>query len=543
MEVQIVADTLNTRIWPSNGTTYEFPEQTADLPPTPNTGICFSGGGTRALSAALGQLRGLTSLGVMGNVRYISCVSGGSWASAPYTYYVSGPANDSELLGPITSPQNISMAVLAVLSQTCLGYTATQSLSGAITAGKLLGIADDQLWIFAVGVTYFFPFGLFPYPNTAYFSLDAATVADIQNRNASLAGAKFFTVRTDAPRPYLIVNSSLLGPASLAPYWSESLVVFEYTPLYVGSPAGMEVTYNPDIGPPQTRLVGGGFIEPFAMGSSAPADAPSNGFVNVGAPPAPFTLVDASGTSSSAFVGIIEEATSDLSPQQPYWPVTNSGGEPTEVFAFGDGGLLDNLGLISLLLRQVETIVVFINTETKLNTGYDPTKGPPSSTDIDNDTPPLFGYGSGVTANNQVFNQSDFVTLVQNLQAAKNAGGATMTTITHEVLENKWWGLPGGGTVTICWVYLDRATNWESQLGDPDVLAAIMTGNQPNPSGPFRYFPNYLTVDEDPGVLPSLVVLTNEQVNLLADLTCWDVTENADTFTSLLAPPPSNTHT
>ena len=528
--------TFNTRIWPSSGTDYTFPEQTANLPATPNTGVCFSGGGTRALASALGQLRGLTGLGLMGNVRYISCVSGGSWAAAPYTYYASGPANDSEFLGPITSPQNINMAGLATLPQTCLGYTATQTLSGAIVAGKLLGVPDDQLWIFAVGVNYFFPFGLFPYPNPAYFSLDAATVADIHKRNSSLSGATFYTVRTDAPRPYLIVNSCILGPASLAPYWIESLVIFEYTPLYVGSPYSLEVTYHDDFGPPQNRLVGGGFIEPFAMGSSAPVAPPSGGLANVGSPPGPFSLVDASGTSSSAFVGEIEELTSAISPQQPYWPVTNSGGEPTEVYAFGDGGLLENLGLISLLLRQVETIVVFINTETKLSLSYVPTS-PPTGTDIDSDTPPLFGYGTGAMANNQVFAQSDFVTLVQNLQNAKKAGGAVMTTITHTVLENKWWGLAGGFKVTICWVYLDRAANWESQIGDLDVQAAIVAGNQVPPSGPFRYFPNYLTIDEDPGVLPSLVSLTKEQVNLLADLTCWEVTENADTFKALLAPP------
>src|SRR4030095_7230959 len=254
---------------------------------------------------------------------------------------------------------------LPIFPQTCLGYTATQSLSGAIVAGKLLGVPDDRLWIFAVGVNYFFPFGLFPYPSPSYFSLDAATVADIQSRNFSLAGARFYTVRTDVPRPYLIVNSCILGPASLAPYWTESLVIFEYTPLYVGSPSALEVTYHGDFGPDQNHLVGGGFIEPFAMGSSAPVDPPSGGLAIVGSPPAPFSLVDASGTSSSPFVGDIEELTSAISPQQPYWPVTNSGGEPTEVFAFGDGGLLENLGLISLLLRQVEIIVVFTNTETK----------------------------------------------------------------------------------------------------------------------------------------------------------------------------------
>ena len=534
----MTADSMNTRIWISNGTDYVFPEQTANLPATPNTGVCFSGGGTRALTAAMGQLRGLTSLNLMGNIRYISCVSGGSWAAAPYTYYTSGPANDAELLGPITPPRKITMAGLAHLPKTCLGHTATQSLSGAIVAGILKGVCDDQLWIFAVGVTYFHPFGLFAHHPSSYFSLDADTVADIKRRNPSLADATFYTVRTDAPRPYLIVNSSLVGPASQAPYSSESLVGFEYTPLYVGSPFALNVTYRPDFGSPETCLVGGGFIEPFAMGSSAPADAPSGGSVDVDPPPAPFTLPDASGTSSSAFVGIIEKVTSDLSPQQRYWPVTNTGGLPTRDFAFGDGGLLENLGLIALLLRQVTTIVVFINTETKLSMTYVPTKkNPPTATEFDNDTPPLFGYGSGPTANNQVFKKADFVKLVTNLQNARRAHNTAITTIKHTVLENDWWGLKGGWDVTICWVYLDRVKKWERKL-KPEVKAAIVAGNASTPSGPFRDFPNYLTIDEDPGILPSLVQLTKEQVNLLADLTCWDITQNSDTFTELLAPTP-----
>ena len=43
-------------------------------------GVCFSGGGSRALSATMGQLRGLRALGVLDDVLFISSVSGGTWA-------------------------------------------------------------------------------------------------------------------------------------------------------------------------------------------------------------------------------------------------------------------------------------------------------------------------------------------------------------------------------------------------------------------------------------------------------------------------------
>ncbi|NEQ99214.1 MAG: hypothetical protein F6K30_21265 [Cyanothece sp. SIO2G6] len=51
----------------------------------PNTGICFSGGGTVSAALVPGYLKALEELGLMQYVRYISGVSGGTWGSAPYT--------------------------------------------------------------------------------------------------------------------------------------------------------------------------------------------------------------------------------------------------------------------------------------------------------------------------------------------------------------------------------------------------------------------------------------------------------------------------
>ena len=61
-------------------------------PPTPgNVAICISGGGSRSLSAGLGQLRALRHLTVgeddlIALSKAIATVSGGSWVGSTFVY-------------------------------------------------------------------------------------------------------------------------------------------------------------------------------------------------------------------------------------------------------------------------------------------------------------------------------------------------------------------------------------------------------------------------------------------------------------------------
>ncbi|MEM1323055.1 MAG: hypothetical protein AAGG75_22510, partial [Bacteroidota bacterium] len=129
-----------TRLWINKGTDFEFAEK--QLGVKQRTGVCFSGGGTRSLSATMGQLRGLQSLQLIDKVDYISCVSGGSWASALFTYYKSnpqgtqGPISDADFLGPVVAPHDIMVNPphdptknwLGTADPKRLGTTATNSL-------------------------------------------------------------------------------------------------------------------------------------------------------------------------------------------------------------------------------------------------------------------------------------------------------------------------------------------------------------------------------------------------------------------------------
>ena len=522
---------LSARIWLDGGAGHGFPErETGRLGGTTNSGICFSGGGMRSLSATMGQLRGLTSLGLIPCVRYISCVSGGARAGIDYTYYRRGARDDGEFLGPVIPPEKIDWASLARLEPSCVGYLATKDPTATMFLLHQQGVPSHRLWTQAAGIEYLAPFGLFDPNDPAFFALDAAQVVEIRRRNPGLRDATFYTVRSEAPRPYLIAHGVFVVPAALSPFRQYQLVDIEYTPLYVGNPHALEVDYESLSGRRQEVLVGGGFLEAFAFGSPKPLGSAHRGLVEVEAPARPFELADVSGTATASFSAAHHNLFGAFSPQLPYWPVTPRREARTTLFNFGDGGDLEDYGIISLLLRRVENIAVFINTGTPLNLAYEPSR-PPGEDDVDYNLGPLFGYPTATQPDNQVFAKSRWSPLIRALQAAKSDGRTVMTTTELEVLPNRWWGVAGGGRARVLWIYNDRVADWESRL-EPStgIRRAIEVGNAAG-EGPFKDFPTYPVSGEN---RPGSLALTPEQINLLADLSCWNVTDNADVFEDLL---------
>ena len=522
---------METRIWISQGTNFLFPEREPGiLPDTSDSAICFSGGGMRALTATMGQLRGLDRIEVMSRIRYLSSVSGGARAAIVYTYYRRGATDDAQLLGPITRPEDITLCSLSDLNPGNLGVLATKDPTQTMFLLSNQGVPSDQLWAQAAGLNYLASFGLYDPYDSAYFSLDERSIGAIKRRNPELAGATFYPVRTGVSRPYLVVQAVFVVPTALSPYRQAPLVNLEFTPLYGGSPYSMDVRYEALSGEQRTINIGGGYIEPIALGSDAPATAPRQGLVRVEAPARQLTLADVSGTATASYSALNNNFLGAFSPQWPYWPVREGGIAETIAFNFGDGGNLEDYGLISMLRRKVSRIAVFINTDTELNLDYDPST-PPTFEDIDPNLPPLFGYPNVYLPSNQVFARSEFAPLVRALQAAKRSGRTVMATTELESLDNEWWGLRAGHRATICWVYNDRVADWERLIpSETGIPAAIEAGNGPQPCGPFRYFPHYrVTGQNSPGSL----ALTPQQVNLLADLSCWNIVENAASFHSL----------
>lgn len=517
-----------------------FPEQRLGLhADRPSVGLCFSGGGSRSLSASMGQYRALTELGLMDKVRVIGSVSGGTWASFIYTYYREGASNDAELLGPVTPPEKITMESLhEPLPRSCMGYVATQKFDRTV----LRDLREDPLpevWVRMIGELMLAPFGLYDPARPRTISLDQTVVERIlarQSESAGLSADDFVVARPG--RPFLVANACLIAPKEIGGLHTENPVLLEYTPLYVGSPKAMRVTYDPRRGEPIHVELGGGFIEPFGAGGEGPTEIGPSGFVELSPPIRAYTTDFIVGTSSAAPAGILEELPGfthlrDLTPDAPYWPVRHGAVPGTRLFDVGDGGVLENYGLISLLLRRIETVVVFINTSIPLNLDYDPS-GPIGKKDIDTYLPALFGVRDPslgtATQNNQVFAASDYVKLVHELQAAKRRGDAVMAVTPLTTVANEWWGVPAGQRVRVCWMYLDRCAKWEARL-DETVRGKIERGNHHHLfAGPFKRFPHYNTLSEIP---LRLIELTDAQVRLLADLTCWCVTSEAERLEQL----------
>lgn len=536
--------TFTTNVWYSDGTTYTWPEQQAGV--QPKVGICFPGGGTRALCATMGQLRGLLSFDFLKNVDYISCVSGGSWAATAFSYYQAGATSDAELLGPITDPAHITLDGLSNVPTSSLGWGATQDLGDALDAAHDAGVPDDLLWAAAIGKVFFARFGLYDPSHPSYFSLDAATVAKIRAANPSLASANFHVVRQPSTykMPYLLINATIDGPTATAPYNPDQLVMITYSPLYSGVPFQQTISYpfakSGAIKVSVQALVGGGFIESFAWGCNAPTAPATNGAVTVDAPSSVFGLVDASGTSSSAFAAIFEKIKQldGLLPEQNYWPPVASGMQPAaQRFDFGDGGNLENYGIIPLIMRGVKKVLLFINTETPLSLSYDPTTGTATEDDLDSNFPALFGipvtsiFDSAGIDYNQVFPSTDYAPLVQALQALKQKGESMVVTKTHTIQANPYWGVPAGATIDVLYVYLDQVLSWKSQINDDWVQLQLDLGDV----GELPHFPNYKTIDETAIPPWSLTELSPKQVNLLADLTCWVVCNSQSTIQSFIA--------
>jgi len=516
---------LTTRTWRSQGTAFSFAErEDGVLPPGPNTGVCFSGGGARSHAATVGQLRGLTALGLMDQVRYLSCVSGSSWPCTPYTFYC-GDEGDEALLGAVARPEQLSLETLGNLGALSLLAGATKDFQ-AVLIGLAEGLATppELLWIRAVGETFLAPYGLFDPERPACFSFNDATVTAIRRDNPQLADAPFHTAR--AGRPFLVITSSIVWPYNL--FEAEQLVSCEYTPLYVGSPL-MQTLDATLLGIPRSRVVGGGYLEPFAFGSPAPADGPdADGRIRVAPPGRPFTLADASGTSSSAFSALLDRFDCTLlSPHVSCWPFTGAA-VAAERTVFADGGNLENLGLLALLRRRVDRLIVFVNTSVALNPQYDPTCEPGPG-DVEAALAQLFD-GTGPGSRNRVFARDDYARLVGMLQDAKRAGTTVMATITLHVQRNDWWGIDGGWPATICWVYNDRVPLWEQRL-PADLRARIADGQPPASTGPLLGFPHYKTDFEN---RHELVQLTPLQADLLGHLSCSNVVDNAAAFASIL---------
>ena len=291
-----------------------------------NVGLCLSGGGTRACSAGMGQLRALATIqangtSLLSQIKALSTVSGGSWLGVPYQYMPASGPTDSAYLGTYDANQgSLTVTDLATLPAGNAGNPMTSflfSLEGIAGTALLLyelflesspdnPLPESMLWQMVMGLNILDSYGLFDInldggqPKDT-FSATAASLQAITRANSSLASetAYLFADQVDPSRmqrPLHICNMSMFVDVEgipfklLVPVQSNGVVTG-----IVGAPAGAKDANN--------HSVGGGGVESFAFNSTFVSQSAGTATVTQ---TRRWSLTDIMGTSSAAFAETVQ---------------------------------------------------------------------------------------------------------------------------------------------------------------------------------------------------------------------------------------------
>jgi hypothetical protein len=480
-----------------------------------NVAVCLSGGGSRALSAGMGQLNGLqtvqyaTNQSLLSQAKALSTVSGGSWLGVPFVYLSPSVADVNYLGGPYVQPAGLTEASLGSLPAGCAGANITSDFTlGDMAVQAVLlywdGVPPNMLWQTIIALQLLTPYGLFAHTGwsdtpASFFSYNQGTLNAILATNPALKQEEADLVSAQ-PRPYLVCNTAMfvtaIGQSLLAPMQATSFI------------SGI-VSTPPGATDANGFQAGGGGVTSFAFNSTPTAFNSSTSNVTV-AQQRQWALVDIVGSSSAAFAATLQQtlqtfasnpellaqalrergpaaansgvpleagrramtetlaahrggdlsrisstafALSDLIPAYQYWPVANPPvGSTIDTTEFADGGSLENLGIADVLAYgDIANVISFINTLT------------PISQDIfgiivvDDSIPPLFGYqpyvpGAGYSVYQGASNPSN--PLFQNSQIFPSSK--------FQDLLNNLWSASGSGSYQNAPMYSQPLTTMQN---------------------------------------------------------------------------------
>lgn len=285
-----------------------------------NVGLCLSGGGTRACCAGMGQLRALAYLqangtSLLGQIKALSTVSGGSWLGTPYQYMPKGQASDATYLGTYDANQGaLTTADLANLPAGNAGLPMTTvmfSLEGIAGTAVLLyelyanlgtnALPANLLWQLVMGLNILDSYDLMDIDVTTgqpqdLFSATASSLNAITQANPSLASttAHVFADQVDSSRTQRPLHICNMGMFVNVPGVSFPLLA----PVQANGIMTGTVGKPPSATDANSLPVGGGGVASFAYTSSFQSEAAGTATVTQARP---WALADIMGTSSAAF--------------------------------------------------------------------------------------------------------------------------------------------------------------------------------------------------------------------------------------------------
>ena len=350
-------------------------------------GFAFRGGGTRAAAAAVGQLRMLEDWGWTKHARYISAISGGAWAVVPYTFLRDEPGATETFLGKYVMPSELPISMLTAEATLNRGDMLFATSNAKITQNYLKAVTDsefDETYAAALNAIFLEPFNL--HDRLKFFSWRKEDVRKAVKANSDVVSEKHFFL-VEQERPFLIVGGTLLESRFSSTGYLKHRI--EMTPLYTGVPDVGKLPGSQD----ESRVRGRGFIESAGYDMFVSTERPEQQGQRVTAKTDPyrvyknrlrFTLSDVLAITGAApqetilKLPVLNILTGQLGFPEHYsiagyetddGRVVNGmeeGRSPPE-FAHGDGGHVDNLGLMPLFARRVENILAFVNSNAPID--------------------------------------------------------------------------------------------------------------------------------------------------------------------------------
>lgn len=204
---------VTARAWQNLPGDFYFPEAELEaVASRPASAILFSGGGSRSFTVTTGYMAALLELGLLDSTRYVSGVSGGSWATVLYAF--SNTTNATLLMGNTTFPQNLTADALATLPAGCARRAAVdKDMLTRILEEYLGGSKSEYAWVQAVNDVFMAPFGV---PDDVFMAWNASRAAELKGANPVLQNMTIATPRPGAP--YFVWSSTVLGPQDDSPF-------------------------------------------------------------------------------------------------------------------------------------------------------------------------------------------------------------------------------------------------------------------------------------------------------------------------------------
>lgn len=286
-----------------------------------NVGLCLSGGGTRACCAGMGQLRALAAIQVngsslLGQIKALSTVSGGSWLGVPYQYMpAAGPADDVYLGSYDANQGALTLADLANLPDGNAGKPMTSfvfSLEGIAGCAVLLyetlltlnpnnPLPANMLWQMVMSLNILDTYKLLDLDFQTgqpqdLFSATTASLQQVTTANPGLATqtAYLFADQVSSTRTQRPLHLCNMGMFVKVPAFSFPLLA----PVQANGLMSGIVGKPPQATDANGLAAGGGGVESFAFNSTFESESAGSATVTQ---TRPWSLTDIMGTSSAAF--------------------------------------------------------------------------------------------------------------------------------------------------------------------------------------------------------------------------------------------------